>query len=113
MASKAGADVVIAGTGIVGCLIAKQALDAGLSVLMLEAGPRIERGRIVENYRNLPPAVKFLNSDGPYRAKPWALHPMGYTGDPQKDYILTAGPDAKAYRQTYVRYAGGATWHWA
>jgi choline dehydrogenase-like flavoprotein len=29
-------------------------LDAGLSVLMLEAGPRIDRGRIIENYRNMP-----------------------------------------------------------
>jgi choline dehydrogenase-like flavoprotein len=32
MTSKTGADVVIAGTGIVGCLIAEQMLDAGLSV---------------------------------------------------------------------------------
>jgi choline dehydrogenase-like flavoprotein len=54
MISKTGADVVIAGTGIVGCLIAEQMLDAGLSVLMLEAGPRIDRGRIIENYRNMP-----------------------------------------------------------
>ena len=51
MVSKTGADVVIAGTGIVGCLIAEQMLDAGLSVLMLEAGPRIDRGRIIENYQ--------------------------------------------------------------
>jgi choline dehydrogenase-like flavoprotein len=32
MISKTGADVVIAGTGIVGCLIAEQMLDAGLGV---------------------------------------------------------------------------------
>jgi len=94
-------------------LIAEQALDAGLSVLMLEAGPRIDRGRITENFRNLPPAAKFLNTAGPFPPKPWALHPMQYTGDPDKDYLITSGPDAKAYRQTYVRYAGGATWHWA
>ncbi|MEH2474563.1 choline dehydrogenase-like flavoprotein [Nitrobacteraceae bacterium AZCC 2161] len=56
MVGKTGADVVIAGTGIVGCLIAEQMLDAGLSVLMLEAGPRIDRGRIIVNYRNMPPA---------------------------------------------------------
>ena len=113
MANNRSADVVIAGTGIVGVLIAEQALDAGLSVLMLEAGPRIDRGRITENFRNLPPAMKFLNSDGAYPPKPWALHPMAYTGDAEKDYLITSGPDAKAYRQTYVRYAGGATWHWA
>lgn len=57
MISKIAADVVIAGTGIVGCLIAEQVLDAGLSVLMLEAGPRIDRGRITENYRKHLPAV--------------------------------------------------------
>ena len=70
MISKTEADIVIAGTGIVGCLIAEQMLDAGLSVLMLEAGPRIDRGRIIENYRNMPPAAKFLNPDGPFPPKP-------------------------------------------
>jgi fructose 5-dehydrogenase cytochrome subunit len=48
MASDTNADVVVVGTGIVGCLIAQQMLDAGLSVLMLEAGPRVDawnRGR--------------------------------------------------------------------
>jgi mono/diheme cytochrome c family protein len=57
MNSKTGADVFIAGTGIVGCLIAEQMLDAGLSVLMLEAGPDIDRGRIIENYRNSVPPL--------------------------------------------------------
>ena len=81
--------------------------------MMLEAGPRIDRGRIIENYRNMPPAAKVANPDGPFPPKPWALHPMDYTGDPDKDYLITSGPDAKAYQQTYVRYVGGATWHWA
>ena len=112
-ADRTSADVVIAGTGIVGCLIAEQMLDAGLSVLMLEAGPRIDRGHIIENYRNLTPGQKLLQPDGPFPPKPWALHPMNYSGDPDKDYLLTSGPDAVAYQQTYVRYAGGATWHWA
>ena len=66
MVSKAEADIVIAGTGIVGCLIAEQMLDAGLSVLMPEAGPRIDRGRIIENDRNMPPAAKALSPDGPF-----------------------------------------------
>jgi choline dehydrogenase-like flavoprotein len=112
-ASTTSADVVIAGTGIVACLIAEQMLDAGLSVLMLEAGPRIERGGIIENFRNLPPMQKFAQPDGPFPPKPWAMHPMDFTGNPDKDYLITSGPDAVAYQQTYVRYAGGATWHWA
>jgi fructose 5-dehydrogenase large subunit len=57
MVCKTSADVVIARTGIVGCLIAEQMLDAGLLVLMLEAGPRVARGRIIENYCNRPPAT--------------------------------------------------------
>jgi choline dehydrogenase-like flavoprotein len=43
MASDDSADVIVVGTGIVGCLIAEQLLDAGASVLMLEAGPRVDR----------------------------------------------------------------------
>jgi fructose 5-dehydrogenase large subunit len=43
MASHYSADVVVVGTGVVGSLIAQQARDAGLSVLMLEAGPRVDR----------------------------------------------------------------------
>jgi choline dehydrogenase-like flavoprotein len=43
MVSKTRADIVIAGTAIVDCLIAEQMLDAGLSVLMLETGPHIDR----------------------------------------------------------------------
>ena len=58
MASASSADVVIVGTGVVGCTVAQQALAAGYSVLMLEAGPRVERWQIVENFRNLPPSLK-------------------------------------------------------
>src|SRR6202451_1931586 len=72
MASDDSADVVVVGTGVVGCLIAEQALDAGLSVLMLEAGPRVDRGRIGENYRNLPPSLRLFHWDAPYPPKPWA-----------------------------------------
>src|SRR5258708_5133184 len=70
MVSKTGADVVIAGTGIVGCLIAEQMLDAGLSVLMLEAGPRIDRGRIIENYRNIRQPQRLRVLTVPFRQSP-------------------------------------------
>ena len=69
MASDYSADVVVVGTGVVGCLIAEQALDAGLSVLMLEAGPRVDRWRIVENFRNLPPRVVWPNAAVPCRIR--------------------------------------------
>jgi choline dehydrogenase-like flavoprotein len=112
MTSEDGADVIVVGTGIVGCLIAEQMLDAGLSVLMLEAGPRVDRWRIVENYRNLPPTLR-QHFDAPYPPKLWAPHLETYTDAVAAEYLQLEGPNAIAYRQGYVRYAGGATWHWA
>ena len=106
------ADVVIVGTGVVGCLIAERALDAGLSVLMLEAGPRVQRWQIVQNYRNLPPSLR-QEPDAPYPSVPWAPQMQTYTAESTADYLQTEGPNAVAYQQDYVRYAGGATWHWA
>ena len=98
---------------MVGCLIAEQALDAGLSVLMLEAGPRVDRWRIVENFRNLPPSMRLFHWDAPYPPKPWAPHLETRTPKEQEQYLQLEGPNARAYLQGYVRYAGGATWHWA
>ncbi|KQN44275.1 choline dehydrogenase [Serratia sp. Leaf50] len=106
------ADVIVIGTGVVGCLIAEELLDAGHSVLMLEAGPRVERWQIVENYRNLPPTSR-LHFNAPYPPKPWAPHLMSATPEQAAEYLQLEGPNARAYQQGYVRYAGGATWHWA
>jgi len=112
MATDQSADVVVVGTGVVGCLVAEHALDAGLSVLMLEAGPRVERSRIVQNYRKLPPSLR-LHWDAPYPPEPWAPHLETRTAKEQEEYLQLEGPNARAYLQGYVRYAGGATWHWA
>jgi len=112
MASADSADIVVVGTGVVGCMIAEQALDAGLSVLMLEAGPRVTRWQIVENFRNLPPSMK-QQWNLPYPPKPWAPHLETHTLAEEAEYLQLEGPNARAYRQDYVRYAGGATWHWA
>jgi choline dehydrogenase-like flavoprotein len=113
VASDYSADVVVVGTGVVGSLIAQQALDAGLSVLMLEAGPRVDRWRIVENFRNLPPSLRLFHWNAPYPPKPWAPHLETRTAKEQEQYLQLEGPNARAYLQGYVRYAGGATWHWA
>ena len=113
MASDDSADVVVVGTGVVGCLIAQQALDAGLSVLMLEAGPRVDRWRVVENFRNLPPSIRLFHWNAAYPPKPWAPHLETRTAKEHEQYLQLEGPNARAYLQGYVRYAGGATWHWA
>ncbi|WP_017346193.1 GMC family oxidoreductase [Pantoea sp. A4] len=108
MATSSQSPVVIVGTGVVGVVIAEQLLDAGIPVLMLEAGPRVPRAEIVENYRNLPLAAKG-NPIECYPSREWAPHPE--PAGPGKGYLQLSGPDS--YAQSYVRYAGGSTWHWA
>ncbi|NYE26337.1 GMC family oxidoreductase [Pigmentiphaga litoralis] len=110
MTPTSSADVIIVGTGVVGIVIAEELLDAGVSVLMLEAGPRVSRAQIVENFRNLPLGLKGSASSS-YPPRPWAPHPMPPTGNPDDTYLQLTGPDS--YDQTFIRYAGGSTWHWA
>ena len=109
MATNNNAEVVVVGTGVVGVVIAEQLLDAGHSVLMVEAGPRVSRAEIVENFRNAPFSLKGDSSIS-YPPRPWAPHPAG-GGKPEDKYLQLSGPDA--YDQTFIRYAGGSTWHWA
>ena len=108
--STSSAEVVIVGTGVVGIVMAEQMLDAGISVLMIEAGPRVSRAEVVENFRNLPLGLKGSASSS-YPPRAWAPHPMPPTGNPDDTYLQLSGPDS--YDQTYIRYAGGSTWHWA
>jgi len=110
MSKLTSADVVIVGTGVVGVAIAEQLLDAGLQVLMLEAGPRVSRAEVVENFRNLPLALKGDPSSC-YPPAPWAPHPMPSSETAEDAYLQLSGPDR--YAQTFIRYAGGSTWHWA
>lgn len=112
MAETNNSDVVIVGTGVVASVIAEQLLDNGMAVTMIEAGPRVSRAEVVENYRNLPLANKG-NAIATYPSKPWAPHPEPKSGRPGDDYLQVSGPNGIGYLQSYVRYAGGSTWHWA
>ncbi|WP_349294821.1 GMC family oxidoreductase (plasmid) [Thioclava sp. 'Guangxiensis'] len=102
---KTSSQVVIVGTGVIGAVIAEECLDAGLEVLMIEAGPRVSRSEIVERYRNLPLGLK-PSATASYFPTEMAPHPFHGL-----DYLQSTGPDN--YNPTYVRYAGGSTWHWA
>ena len=70
---------------------------------MLEAGPRIERGTIVNNfYADIykAPETCYPNPDHAQRPTVTAI----------KDYYVQEGPDN--FSSTYERVVGGTTWHW-
>lgn len=96
-------DVIVVGSGLSGNLIAHRLAQAGLSVTILEAGPRIERHHLVEAYRNATDKGDFM---APYVAATHALQ-----GQAGSDYIVQDGDDP--YNVQYIRAVGGTTWHWA
>lgn len=105
------ADVVIIGAGICGSLLAHKLVRNGLSVLLLDAGPRRDRSQIVENWRNMPPDNKSqYDYATPYPSVPWAPHTNYF---PDNNYLIVKGPDRTAYKQGIIKGVGGTTWHWA
>jgi glucose dehydrogenase len=98
------ADVIVVGAGTAGGLVAEVLARRGLRVVILEAGPRIERWALVERFRNGSDRDDFMQ---PY---PGVAHaPQGLGSE--SDYIIQNGPDP--YLTQYVRAVGGTTWHWA
>jgi choline dehydrogenase-like flavoprotein len=100
------ADFVVIGSGIIGSLVARKFAQAGTSVLILEAGPRVTRGEIVARFRNSPRRSDWVS---PYPPAPWAPHPVYHPKS--NDYLVQAGPDP--YAAEYLRQVGGTSWHWA
>lgn len=103
--STRSSDVVIVGSGVAGSLVAYRLALAGFGVLMLEAGPRIKRGNVVENFRNSPTKSDYMT---PYPASRHAPHPQ-YA--PPNNYLIEKG--SQPYGAQYIRGVGGTTWHWA
>ena len=96
------ADVIVVGSGALGANAAHQLAKAGKSVIILEAGVRIPRWKIVENFRNSPAQRNF---NAPYPSEPWA--PTTYN----PDYIENTG--SFAFLPGMLKIVGGTTWHWA
>jgi choline dehydrogenase-like flavoprotein len=91
-------------------MVAYQAVQAGLSVLMLEAGPRGERGDYWQRFMSLPVTNRAHGDmQSPFPQSPYAPFPM-FGND---DYLILKGRDAGAFRQAYLRAVGGTTWHWS
>ncbi|CAN7658108.1 GMC family oxidoreductase [Trinickia sp. LjRoot230] len=105
MANNPSADVVVVGSGVAGGLVAHQLALAGASVILLEAGPRVPRWQIVENFRNSAAKADFAT---PYPSMPYAPHPE-YS--PPNGYLVQKGE--YPYESQYLRLVGGTTWHWA
>jgi choline dehydrogenase-like flavoprotein len=98
------ADVVIVGSGVAGSLIGWRLAEAKLQVLILEAGPRIDRLDAFKTYL----LAKEKNFNAPYPSVP---HAPTARLNAWNDYYINTGPDM--FRGTYTRAVGGSTWHWA
>ena len=110
MSELVDTDVVVVGAGIAGALLCKRLTDAGLSVLLLEAGPI--NSLSAEGYAaNLDTYYTAL-AKGPEAPWPPAkAAPQPDTGDLHsgKGYFIQRGPDL--YGSSYTRRAGGSTLH--
>jgi len=106
MSQLNSADVIVIGSGIIGAMAAHRLAKEGISVLILEAGPRVDYGTIVDNFRTSPRKDDFM---APYPMSPWAPHPVYKPSS--NNYLEQAGP--YPYPAEYIRMVGGTTWHWA
>lgn len=106
MATSDSAEVVVIGSGICGALAAYRIARQGVPVLILEAGPRIDRGHIVAAFRNSPRKSDWMS---PYPFSPWAPQPVYQPRS--NNYLIQAGP--YPYPAEYIRVVGGTTWHWS
>jgi choline dehydrogenase-like flavoprotein len=97
-------DVAIVGSGIAGALIGWQLAQSGAKVIILEAGPPMDRSTGVA--RAFASAIPTL-PEAAYPNSPWAPTPS--TLDPTSYYVQT-GPDM--FGSIYERLVGGTTWHW-
>ena len=106
MSTEYDADVIVIGSGVLGSLAAWYLARYGRSVIMLEAGPKMERWQIVERFRNNPEKD---NLNRPYPEQAWA--PKSYGGVYSDSYLENTGPFE--FKPALLRLVGGSTWHWA
>ena len=102
MAETYDADVIVVGSGALGSNAAYELAKAGKSVIILEAGLRIPRWKIVQNSRN---SSRRSDYNAPYPDMPWAH--TSY----DDSYLENTG--SFNFRPGMLKLVGGTTWHWA
>lgn len=105
MSEVLAADVVIVGSGVAGALCAYRLAQQGVNVLVLEAGPRLQREAVIRGFQASP----YFDLSAGYPNPDWAPRPdWGNANDP---YIAQPGPVIN--RMEYLRVVGGTTWRWS
>lgn len=97
------AQVIVVGGGVAGMLAAYRLARAGIDVLVLEAGPTVDRNEALARYR----AAVAKTPESPYPATDYAPRP---TVLDLEGYYVQEGPTL--FKSTYERVVGGTTWHW-
>ncbi len=95
--------VVVVGSGFVGSIVAEKLTAKGVKVAILEAGPRVDRGKAVERFRNA--LIKVPES--PYVTSEKVEFPLAHN---PAIWYRQAGPDP--FKSTYLKVVGGTSWHW-
>ncbi|MFT6490713.1 MAG: choline dehydrogenase-like flavoprotein [Parvibaculaceae bacterium] len=96
--------VAIIGSGVAGALCAYRLAAKGINVILLEAGPTVERSDIVENFR----ATAKQNLTSGYPNPDYAPRPEWVSQE--DEFFGRVGPDNM--QPEYLRVVGGTTWHW-
>jgi choline dehydrogenase-like flavoprotein len=95
--------VAVVGAGVAGCLVAYRLAEAGRDVVVLEAGPRVDRAAAVQAFRRDP----YRGISSPYPEHPLAPRPLL---EDLEHHYLQSGPEL--FMGLYERRVGGSTWHW-
>lgn len=97
------ADLVIVGSGVAGALMAAKLAEQGVSVIVLEAGPRVDRGEALERFQKSRSKTTLSAYENPAHAPSPDTDRLG-------DYYVLSGPTK--FEALYLRAVGGSTWHW-
>lgn len=97
------ADVIIIGSGVAGAVTAAELSSAGLSVIVVEAGPKIDHSTALEQYRT----AVIRTPESPYVTQNDVEHPITINFN---HWYRQSGPDT--FKSTYLKCVGGTLWHW-